>query len=164
MILVTALMLSSCASQPYQPQIENLASVTVRAESQTMGDVRVSVAVPSPEETEAIFDLPLYARGIQPVWIEVENRSATELRYAPVGTDPDYVPPFEVAYTNKVGFSKAAHQEMEQYLHSQTMPRNIAGGEVRSGFVFTQARPGTKGVNVDLFGPKADDAYSFVFL
>jgi len=162
-ILAAALMLSSCASQPYQPQIENLASVTVRAESQTMGDVRVSVAVPSPEETEAIFDLPLYARGIQPVWIEVENRSATELRYPLVGTDPDYVPPFEVAYTNKGGFSKAAHQEMEQYLHSHTMPRNIAAGEVRSGFVFTQARPGTKGVNVDLFGPKADDAYSFVF-
>jgi hypothetical protein len=68
-----------------------------------------------------------------------------------------------VAYTNKEGFSKAAHQEMERYLHTHVMPRNIDAGELRSGFVFTQARPGTKGVNVDLYGPEADDAYSFVF-
>lgn len=163
LILVTALMLSACASNPYQPQIDNMTVVKARAESQEMGDIRVSVAVPSPKETEAIFDLPLYDRGVQPVWVEVENRSTSNLRYAPVGTDPDYVPPFEVAYTNKEGFSKAAHREMERYLHRVTMPRGIGAGEVRSGFVFTQARPGTKGVNIDLFGPEADEAFSFVF-
>lgn len=161
--LVTALLLSACGSNPYQPQIENLASVKVRSERQTIANVRVDVAVPSPDETKAIFDLPLYDRGIQPVWIEVDNRGETDLRYAPVGTDPDYVPPFEVAYTNKGGFSKAAHKEMERYLHSHSMSRAIPSGESRSGFIFTQARPGTKGINIDLYGPQADDTYSFVF-
>jgi hypothetical protein len=162
-LLVATLMLSACAGNPYLPQPEGMAAVKSRAESQTAGDVQVSVAVPSPEETAAIFNLPLYDRGVQPVWLEVENRGATDLRYALVGTDPDYVPPFEVAYTNKSGFSGAAHQEMQKYLYSNAMPRNIGAGEARSGFVFTQARPGTKGVNIDLFGPEADDAYSFVF-
>lgn len=162
-MLIASLLLYACASNPYQPQIENLAAVKARSESQTSGNVRVSVAVPGPEETETIFNLPLYDRGVQPVWIEVDNRSDTDLRYAPVGTDPEYVPPFEVAYTNKAGFSAAAHKEMERYLHSNSMPRAVARGEARSGFVFTQARPGTKGVNIDLFGPEAEDTYSFVF-
>ena len=162
-LLVAALMLSACGGAPYQPQSEGMAAVEARAESQTMGDVRISVAVPSPEETETIFDLPLYDRGVQPVWLEVHNGGATDLRYAPVGTDPDYVPPFEVAYTQKSGFSGTARKEMQQYLYGNAMPRSIDAGEVRSGFVFTQARPGTKGVNIDLFGPEADDAYSFVF-
>jgi len=162
-VLVATLVLYACASNPYQPQIENLAAVKARSESQTIGNVRVSVAVPGPVETEAIFNLPLYDRGVQPVWIEVDNRGDTDLRYAPVGTDPEYIPPFEVAYTNKAGFSTAAHKEMERYLHSNTMPRTVKSGEARSGFIFTQARPGTKGINIDLFGPKADDIYSFVF-
>ena len=162
-MLVTTLLLSACAGTPYQPRIEDMASVKARSESQTIGNVRVSVAVPGPEETEAIFNLPLYDRGIQPVWIGVDNRGDTDLRYAPVGTDPEYVPPFEVAYTNKAGFSKAAHKQMERYLHSHSMSRTIASGEARSGFIFTQARPGTKGVNIDLYGPQADDTYSFVF-
>ena len=162
-ILLATLMLPACVGNPYLPQPEGMAAVKSRAESQTAGDVQVSVAVPSPGETAAIFDLPLYDRGVQPVWLEVENHGATDLRYAPVGTDPDYVPPFEVAYTNKSGFSGAAHKEMQRYLYNNVMPRNIGAGEARSGFVFTQARPGTKGVNIDLFGPEADDAYSFIF-
>ena len=161
--LFPALFLSACAVNPYRPQTEAMTAVEQRAESQTMGDVQVRVAVPSPEETQAIFDLPLYDRGVQPVWIEVQNRSASNLRYAPVGTDPDYVPAFEVAYTHKSGFSGTAREEMQRYLHDNVMPRWIGAGETGSGFVFTQARPGTKGVNVDLYGRAADAEYNFVF-
>ena len=162
-LLVATLILSACGGNPYRPQSEAASVLQTRAESQTMGQVQVRVAVPSPEETEVIFGLPLYDRGVQPVWLEVENGSASVLRYAPVGTDPDYVPPFEVAYTHRSGFSGAAREDVQRYLYRKTMPRSIGAGEVRSGFVFTQARPGTKGVNIDLFGPEADDSYSFVF-
>lgn len=161
--LLVTLALTACGGSPYRPQPDGIATVTSRAESQSLGNIRVRVAVPSPEETRAIFDLPLYEGGVQPVWIEVRNEASFDVRYAPVGTDRDYVPPFEVAYTNKTGFSGAAHAEMETYLHGQTMPRVIGAGETESGFVFTQARPGTKGVNIDLFGPESDQAYSFVF-
>ena len=35
----------------------------------------VKVAVPSAEETIAVFGVDLYARNIQPVWVEVINNS-----------------------------------------------------------------------------------------
>jgi hypothetical protein len=78
-ILITTLLLSGCSGTPYQPRIEDMASVKARSESQTIGNIRVSVAVPGPEEAEAIFNLPLYDRGIHPAWIEVvdwRNRAA----------------------------------------------------------------------------------------
>ncbi len=162
-VLLSALLLSACAVNPYRPQTEAMTAVEERAELQAMGDIRVRVAVPSPNETQAIFDLPLYDRGVQPVWIEVHNGGASDLRYAPVGTDPNYVPAFEVAYKNKSGFSGIARTEMQRYLHDNVMLRWIGAGETGSGFVFTQARPGTKGVNVDLYGRAADAEYSFVF-
>jgi hypothetical protein len=137
--------------------------VTSRAESQTVDQVRVSVAVLSAEEAETILGLPLYDRGVQPVWIEIENGDRFDLRFAPVGTDRDYVPPLEVAYTHRAGFSSAAREAMERHLHEVAMPRDIGPGETRSGFVFTQARPGTKAVNVDLFSSEADEAHSFLF-
>lgn len=115
------------------------------------GKVQVRVAVPGREETEALFGLPLYDRNIQPVWIEVVNNGDSELRFAPVGTDPLYVPPFEVAYTHRSGFSSADRSEIEAHLHQHSMRRNIEARQTGSGFVFTQLRPGTKGVNIDLF-------------
>lgn len=162
-VWLLALAVSACAGNPYQPQVDGLAPLEKRAEEQTEGAIRVRVAVPSPAETESIFALPLYDRGIQPVWIEVVNGGATDLRFAPVGTDPDYRPAMEVAYTHRSGFSSDARTEMEQFLDSNAMPRSIGAGERRSGFVFTAARPGTKGVNIDLIGPGPEETFSFVF-
>lgn len=52
---------------------------------------------------------------------------------------------------------------MDRYFYRIAMPRLIRPGETRSGFVFTHARPGTKGFNVDLFGPDPEQEYSFLF-
>ena len=154
---------AGCANRPYQPNPDVLPSIMERAVMKQQGKIRVRVAVPGREETEALFGLPLYDRNVQPVWIEVVNNGDSELRFAPVGTDPLYVPPFEVAYTHRSGFSSAARSEIEAYLHQHSMRRHIEARQTGSGFVFTQLRPGTKGVNIDLFGPEKDDAYSFIF-
>ena len=46
-----------------------------RSQTKTDGEVRVTVAVPSAEESEQIFGFPLAGKNIQPVWLEVENNS-----------------------------------------------------------------------------------------
>jgi len=125
--------------------------------------VTVSAAVPGPEETRALFDLPLYDSGIQPVWLEVRNGTDSQVRYAPVGTDRDYFSPQEVAYVHRGGFAKDGKKQMNRYFYDMAMPRRIPAGETRSGFVFTHAHPGTKAFNVDLFGPSRDNDLSFTF-
>jgi hypothetical protein len=124
--------------------------------------VRVTTAVPSPDEAEAIFGFPIYESRIQPVWLEIENQRGIPLRYAPVGTDRLYFSPLEVAYKHRGPFSKDGRSEMELRFHELAMSRDLPSGATRSGFVFTHASLGTKSFNVDLFG-EGPDAYSFTF-
>jgi hypothetical protein len=106
----------------------------------------------SAEESEAVFGVPLYKKGIQPIWLEIENRDEEPVWFLPVGLDPDYFAPLEVAYMHRFTFSKKANQQMEKYLNQQGMGQYIAPGSVRSGFVFTNLAMGSKAFNVDLVG------------
>jgi len=161
-LLGVCALFAGCGGRAYVYEPIAGTDVRARAESQSEATVRVSAAVPGREEAAAIFGLPLYDQGIQPIWLEVENRGSTQVRYAPVGTDSDYFAPLEVAYTNRSGFSDTARSEMELRFHELAMPRYIDPGETRSGFVFTHAAFGAKGFNVDLFG--STDSYHFTFL
>ena len=160
---VTAIWLCACAAAPYAPAALDSVPFRDREQTQTEGPVMVRAAVPGPEETQALFDLPLYDSGIQPVWLEVRNGTDTRMRYAPVGTDADYFSPQEVAYVHRGGFSKQGKVKMNRYFYDMGMSRVIPPGESRSGFVFTHARPGTKAFNVDLFGASRDNDVSFTF-
>jgi len=161
--IVALLLLSACATAPYQPADLDSVPFRDRAQTQAEGPVTLIAAVPGPDETRALFDLPLYDSGIQPVWLEVRNNTDSQVRYAPVGTDPDYFSPEEVAYVHRGGFSKKARVRMNHYFYEMAMPRRIPAGETRSGFIFTHAHPGTKAFNVDLFGPSRENDLSFTF-
>ena len=123
-----------------------------RAQTQYENNVRVTAAVLSAEESEAVFGVPLYKKGIQPIWLEIENIDEESLWFLPFGLYPDYFSPLEVAYMHRVTFSKEANQQMEQYFNEQAMKKHIPPGSVRSGFVFTNLDLGTKSFNVDLVG------------
>lgn len=123
-----------------------------RAETQTDGDVRVSAVVLSKEETEEIFDLDLYAKGIQPIWLEIENNAEVRMWIPPVGIDQDYFAPLEVSYMHHYTFSKSVNIKMDQYFFDQNLGPYVSPGNVRSGFVFTNLDLGTKAFNVDIFG------------
>ena len=164
MVLAIAMFwVSACATAPYEPADLDSVGFRAKATSQISGSIEVRAAVPGPDETQALFDLPLYARGIQPVWLEVRNGTDSQIRYAPVGTDREYFSPQEVAYVHHGGFSKTGRDDMNRYFYQIAMPRRIPAGETRSGFVFTHAHLGTKSFNVDLFSPSSDNDLSFTF-
>jgi len=129
--------------------------------TQTQGGITVSASVPGEEEAQAIFGIPIYERGIQPVWLEIENNSAGRVRFAPTGVDRNYFSPLEVAYMHRKGFTKQARAQMDQRLYHSAMPRQIPAGETRSGYVFTHARPGTKSFDVDIFSADEDQSFAF---
>ena len=161
--LFLILVLSACASAPYRPASPESIPFRDRAQTQASGDISVSAAVPGADETRALFDIPLYDSGIQPIWLQIENRTNDWMRYAPVGTDREYFSPEEVAYVHKGAFSGDGRKSMFRYFYDTAMPRRIPPGATRSGFVFTHAHPGTKAFNVDLFGASQADDLSFTF-
>jgi hypothetical protein len=127
-----------------------------RAEKQYEGNVWVKAAVPSARESIALFDAPLYKRGIQPIWLEIENRDEDPVWFLPVGLDPDYFTSFEASYVNHFAYSlfpQSANEAMDRYFWEQgTTGIYIGPHSVRSGFVFTNIDEGTKEFNVDLVG------------
>ena len=124
--------------------------------------MRVSAAVPDAGETAELFGLSLYEKGVQPVWIEVENNSADLLRLSIWSIDSDYYSPLEVAWMNRKGYSGEGQAAMERSLYDAAIVRRIPPGEKRSGFVFTHLKPGTKGFNVDLISDQLR-SHTFTF-
>ena len=153
---------AGCGGRAYVHDSVDSGTFLARAERESEGPIHVATAVPGREETERIFGIDLYDQGIQPVWLQVENGGENIARYAPVSTDPEYFAPLEVAYMNRRGYSKESRAAMDRRFHNLAMPRYIAPGETRSGFVFTHLDQGAKGFNVDVFS--AGDSHNFTFL
>jgi hypothetical protein len=123
-----------------------------RAQTKTEDNVQVMAAVLGADETELIFGLDLYARGIQPVWLQIKNNDESTMRFLPVGLDPEYFAPLEVSYVARYRFAKEANEQMDEYFQEQSMGNRIDPGETTSGFVFSHLDHGTKFFNVDVIG------------
>jgi hypothetical protein len=129
-----------------------------RAQTQIEAGIRVTAAVPSATESRDLFGVSLYKKRIQPVWLEIENSTQETVAFMPVGLDHDYQSPIEVASLNR---RTRARAKAEQYFFQNGMNLQIAPGDTRSGFMFTNLDEGTKSFNVDIFGE--DDAWYFTF-
>ena len=137
-----------CSS--YKPEPMDEVGFMERAQTQQEGNVSVTAAVLSAKEARAAFDLKLYKKDIQPVWIEIENRDEEPFWFLPFGIDPDYFPPLEVAYMHHSWHWKKAKHKMDGYFFENSIGLYVGPGKTRSGFVFTHMDEGTKAFNVDL--------------
>jgi hypothetical protein len=156
-LIVWVVILAGCASG-FDPKPFESVPFRERTVTQTDDEIKVSTAVPSAAETRDLFGVALYKKGVQPVWIEIENGSSEEVAFFPVAVDSDYHSPFEVAAMNR---SKKARTQAEQYFFQSGVDMRIAPGEVRSGFVFTNLDEGTKSFNVDVFGDAKTWQFTF---
>ena len=70
-----------------------------RSQSKVDGEVRVTVAVLSADESRQLFGVKLAEKGIQPVWVRVQNSDTMAYWLLSPGLDPDYFSPLEAAPT-----------------------------------------------------------------
>ena len=157
------MLLAACAGRPYVATAPDDAGFLERRVTQEKGPIRVTVAVPDAAETEALTGLPLYDQGIQPVWLEVTNSGPDRVRLSVWSIDSDYYSPLEVAWMNRDGLSDEGEAAMNRWFHEHSIERRIPPGESRSGIVYTNLAPGTKGFNVDVLSARDIEAYSFTF-
>ncbi|MBN7797736.1 hypothetical protein [Parahaliea mediterranea] len=153
--------LAACSARPYRSGDVAAAPFLQRGVTQESGLVRVTAAVPNAGETLALTGLDLYEQGIQPIWLEIDNRSEHALRIAHWSIDPYYFSAIEVAYMNRKPFSDSGYAAMEKWFHDNALTRRVPAGERRSGLVFTHLTPGTKGFNLDLFGDRRAHQFTF---
>ncbi|UCB49856.1 MAG: LssY C-terminal domain-containing protein [Deltaproteobacteria bacterium] len=144
------LAVSGCAT--FNPRPAEEVPFRERAQTQDKGNVRVTAAVPSAEESQRLFGVDIYKRGVQPIWLEIENRDEEPVYFLPIGLDPNYFSPIEAAYVNHFGFKTPANEEINRFFYELRQGIRIAPRSVGSGFVYTPVDEGTKAFNVDLMG------------
>jgi hypothetical protein len=121
-----------------------------RAQSGTIGNVFVSAAALSAEESGAVYGAPLAKKLIQPVWIEIENKEDVPYWLLFPGLDPNYFPASEAAEAMArdkpgQGLGDLDHRFRQLAFRNPVPP----GGKV-GGFVLTNLQEGVKLLQIDL--------------
>jgi len=115
----------------------------------------------SPAETQSGFTLPLAKKGIQPVWLEIENREDKGFYLNLLSVDPNYFSPSELAWMFRNEGEGSLDDKIDMFLDKHVAvivpPRSTV-----SGYVYTNLDPGAKAFGVELFGKK--DVRSFGFM
>src|SRR5688572_5202339 len=140
---VLGVALAGCASAPPQSATSEI-NYKTRAVSQTDGGVRVSAVALSAEESAAVYGAPLAKRGIQPVWIEVENREDRAYYLLSPGLDPNFYPASEAAE------AMAADKSAERRFRELAFRNPVPAGTTASGFILTNLDEAVKFVQLDL--------------
>ena len=86
--------LQGCAS--FKPKPIDKVPFKQHAQTRTDGVIRVTCAILTYEESQAIFDIDLEHRWMQAVWIEVENNDDRPYWLLSTIVDPDYFAPKKV--------------------------------------------------------------------
>ena len=158
--ILTAVALFGCTV--YQKPIPfHDVPVQERSQSKVDGDVRVTVAVPSKDESRQLFGVKLSGQNIQPVWVRVQNGGSDYLWLLSSGMDQDYFSPLETAYLFHGILTGASNKKIDDHFRVLSFRNPIAAGTSVSGFIFTHLDEGTKVVDIALFGEV--DAKFFTF-
>ena len=159
-LMVCLYVVSGCAtSNP--PLKEFTGTYMDRAQVQEAQGIRVTAAVPSAEESQELFGKPLYKKGVQPVWLKIENHRDHFISFLPVGLDPAYFTPTEAANLDLKQQAGPGVSLVNERFFEAGIGYNVPPGETRSGFIFSALDEGTKSFNVDL--RHESDLVSFTF-
>lgn len=144
------------------------------------GEISVAAAALGPDESRRLFGADLHSLGIQPVWLEIENKSTATFVFFMRSVDPHYFSPREAAHLAHVSAmgpfyehgilsaamwpllpfvpvraitASSANEEMDAYFDQASIGNeSLSPGERIEGFVFTRADAGTKRIPVSLVG------------
>jgi len=157
-----ALFMNACATFK-KPDTINESPVHERALTKASNGIRASAAVLGDQEARQIFGIDLARKKIQAVWIEIENNTDRPLVLLPSAIDPEYFAPLEVAFAYHISFAADANAALNEHLLNLNFPIRspIAPGSRTSGYIFTNWRKGAKVIDVDLFGHKFSQNFTF---
>ena len=162
--LALLLLTGACASPFERPAPFDDGPLRARAVTKTDDGIRVSAAVPSGDESRSIFGVDLDQRGIQPLWLEIENGSERSFYFLPTGLDPEYFAPLEVAFLYEGPFHDEGKAALAEHLEALSFDSRspIAPGETVSGFVYANRADPSMMVQVDLIGREWSDSIGLV--
>ncbi len=122
----------------------------------------MTAAALSGEEARRFLGVDLERKGIRPIWVEIENLSGQGAWYFPIGTDPAYFAPYEVAYMFHRWWAGARNERIAAHLIEHGMPFEIPAHGTARGFVYSHDGQGTGYVRIEVVDDAKVREYRFV--
>ena len=160
-IVVIALALAACATWQPPPGVDDTA-LRERMLTETARDVSVGAVLLDAQTSEAMFGTGIAKADVQPVWLEVENRTSQPLWLLRTGTDPAYFSPLEVAWSMHRALSSRYNARVDDHVSRLAFPNPILPGATNTGVIFTNPQRGTVLINLDLFGERTLVSFSLI--
>jgi hypothetical protein len=114
----------------------------------------------SDDESRELYGVPLAKKGIQPVWIEVENHDKVAYWLMPVALDPNFFPASEAVEAFSSDYNSNKIKQLDQYFEALAFRNPIPPGTTVSGFVLVNHDNGVKMVQLDLVGDDHHKSFS----
>lgn len=147
---VLLLLLASAGCHSFKPGLPQGTHFHHRHLNQSDADFSVTVSVPARPDLKHVFDRHLDHKGIQPVWISIENRRTNTAYLLPHALDSAYFAPLEIAYQHHKFGCRRMNAALDAFFLTNALPASIPPRSTRSGYVFTHQSLGRKKVKVML--------------
>jgi LssY C-terminus len=128
----------------FNPDSSGDADFIGRAVKKSSGGIEVSASALGAKESRRSFGENLAGRGIQPVWLSIENNTDDPLVYLPIAMDPDYYSPYEVSYRFHGAFSYAANIARDGFFLQHQISTVLPPHSRTTGFVYGTIDAGMK--------------------
>jgi hypothetical protein len=137
----------------YRPQPPVDLNSLPQARTQSDGQVRITAAVLTAEESKKIFAVPVYDSGVQPLWLSIDNQDHVPYAFLAVSVDQNMFSPLEAAYRNHYRLFVFANAQMDAYFLQNAIAQTIPPSSTVSGFAYTNKDLGAKYTQIELVGP-----------
>ena len=151
-VLVTAIAAVGMLSGPalLATDARGAPSYLARVQTGTIGEVHVSAAALSAEESRAVYGAPLAEKMIQPVWIEIENKEDVPYWLLFPGLDPNFFPASEAAEAMARDEPGKRLDNLDRRFRQLAFRNPVPPGGKVAGFVLTNLQEGVKLLQIDL--------------
>ena len=143
-------LISGCAT--FQPKPFDETVYLTHAVTRSEGDIAVTADILTREEAKEFFGFDFVGKGIQPIWIKIENTGKDPYWFVPHRLDPEYYSAMEAANIGYGSRSTPSKKIIYDHFYDVRMTRYIPPGETRKGFVFTKFEPGLKHLVIKVIG------------
>jgi hypothetical protein len=133
-----------------------------RSQKQIQGGIRVTAAVPTLEEANAIYGVDLSSKGMQPVWIEVKNEENLPYWFLPSGFDPAYFAASEAAFAFRSETSTEISRAIYNRFQDLQLRNPIRPGSTVSGFIIVNRDEGFKTLDIDLISRATVRSFTYI--
>jgi len=161
-VMCLVMIMVSCASNFQKPTPFDNTGFRNRAKTIAEDGIRISATVPNLKESRAIFCIDLEKKGVQPLWLEIENNTDRQIYFLPTGLDPEYFTPREISFGYHRLFSKTANRQIDEHIDSLGFRNLINPHSTSSGFVFTNPDEESKLVTLDLIGREWTKSFTLI--